>query len=366
MTHPRRIANAVSVVRSQPDLDIRIVEDPAPDNPPGAVRTALRAWESMPDASTHHMVLQDDVQATAGLSRHVTDAVAQLPGRPLCLFTEWASRTAQNARLAVLEGYGLVEVVDRLHTTQGVILPAVIAREFTSFVRGSGVDIDTGVADADLLFGFLRSAGHTVYMTAPNLVEHIELPSLLANDVLRGPRQSPCFDAELTPRHWAVQPVGGPSVVPHMSTDGRSYCHSRRGGCWETEHTLGWLEDRGLSTAYLKHAFHAEMALLPEVVSVRTVVSDAIVFQLWLTALASGHVMREQRGVDSARLGRALAEPAAGLAWSTLVPGALRKTFPLEVSRKLGLALRPMLDRALLGQGRGDAIPVSGRADLDA
>ncbi|MER6633638.1 hypothetical protein ABT301_36415 [Streptomyces sp. NPDC000987] len=348
MTHPSRKDNALRVIRSQGDLAVELVEDPVPHGRPGAARTAQRAWEAMPDASTHHLLLQDDIMATKGLARHLADVIAQVPDAPLCLFTEWASRTAQAVRLSVLEGHGLVEVVDRLHTTQGVVLPAGIVRDFTAHLRGSGIDMVNAVADADLLFEFLRAEGHTVYVTAPNLVEHIELPSLLTNDILRGPRQSPCFDPSLPPRAWSVEPAGRAAVIPHMSTDGRSYCHRRDGGGWSSGQTVDWLAELGVPLPHLFASFRSELAALPQAHQVRAAVADPLVFQLWLTALASGQVMRAERGCDRAALAAAMAEPTAELAWSTLVPGALRKTLPVELGHTLGRALKPMLTRALL------------------
>lgn len=347
MTHPSRRDNALRVMRSQRDLAVELIEDPLPHGRPGAARTAQRGWEAMPDTSTHHLLLQDDILATAGLARHLTDVIAQAPDAPLCLFTEWASKTAQAVRLSVLEGYGLVEVVDRLHTTQGIVLPAGIVRDFTAHLRGSGIDMANAVADADLLFGFLRAEGHTVYVTAPNLVEHIELPSLLTNDILRGPRQSPCFDPSLAPREWAVEPPGRAVVIPHMSTDGRSYCHRRDSTGWSSSQTVDWLADFGVPLPRLFETFRGELAALPQADQVRTVVADTLVFQLWLTALASGQVLRTERGCDTSKLTKALAEPDGGLAWSTLVPGSLRKTLPVELGHSLGEALRSMLTRAL-------------------
>ncbi|HEU5126509.1 MAG TPA: hypothetical protein VFU12_00850 [Glycomyces sp.] len=358
MTHPDRIENARRLAESQPECRIAIVTDPVPDGPPGAVRTAQRAWEAMPEDSTHHVVLQDDVEAVPNLRAHLEQVVASLPEHPICLFTEWASKTAQAVRLGLLEGRGLIEIVDHLHTTQGVILPAATVRAFTDHMRQPGVVTVDSVADADLLFEFLRDRGDLPYITAPNLVEHIELPSLLGNDLLRGPRHSPCFDPLPPERKWEVQRPGALTVIPHFSTEGRSYCHFRSGDRWDRRQTVDVLVDGGVSVPELAEAYTAEMAKLDGGDEVRATASDALVFQLWVTAVASGLVLRQRHGLGAEALDRALRDRDASRAWSTLTRGALRKTFPPEAGARLGDLLAPLVERALLG-----AVPLDVRID---
>lgn len=347
MTHRDRRHSALQLVRSQPAAAIEVVEDPRPDGPPAAVRTAYRAWTAMPPGSTHHLVLQDDVEAVAGLDQHVLAAIAQVPDAALCLFTEWASKTAHAGRMAALQGFGLVEVVDRLHTAQGVLLPAALVHAFTEHLERCGALAADAVADADVLFEFLRGRGRPVYLTVPNLVEHLELPSLLGNDLLRGPRRSPCFRADLPPQQWTVQPAGHPAVVPQMATDGRSYCHLRTPDGWTTQDSVEWLRLRGHSTVALIARFRAQFAALPDGDAALASMAEALVFQVWVTAFASGQVLRDAGG-DAAAFEARLADPMVELAWSTLVPGALRRTLPSEAARSLGRTLGPLLHRALI------------------
>lgn len=347
MTHRDRRDNALRLVRSQPAAAIEVVDDPRPDGPPAAVRTAYRAWKAMPAGSTHHLVLQDDVDAVAGLHQHVLAAVAQVPDAALCLFTEWASKTAHAGRMAALQGYGLVEIVDRLHTAQGVLLPAALVHAFTEHLERCGALAGDAVADADVLFEFLRGRGRPVYLTVPNLVEHLELPSLLGNDMLRGPRRSPCFRGDLPPQQWTVQPAGHPAVVPQLATDGRAYCHVRTADGWAAQDAVNWLRLRGHSTLALIARFQAELAALPDRDTVLAGMAEALVFQVWVTGFASGQVLRDAGG-DAAEVGARLADPTVDLAWSTLVPGALRRTLPPSSGRDLGLTLRPLLYGALL------------------
>ncbi len=112
-------------------------------------------------------------------------------------------------------------------------------------------------------------------------MEHIELPSLLGNDLLRGPRHSPCFDPLPPERKWEVQRPGALTVIPHFSTDGCSYCHFRSGDRWDRRQTVDVLVDGGVSVPELAEAYTAEMAKLDGGDEVRATASDALVFQLW-------------------------------------------------------------------------------------
>jgi hypothetical protein len=348
MTHPSRMESAERLVRSHPELAIKVIVDPRPDGPPAALRTARRAWAAMPATSTHHLVLQDDVQGTAQLGRHVVDAVAAQPLAPLSFFTEWGSKTAQAVRMAALSGRAWAEVVDHLHTSAAVLLPAPLVRDFLAHLATPGVADEDTVADADILFGFLRARGLMPLMSVPNLVEHIELASLLGNDVLRGPRHSPCFDPALPVHDWTAGVWQDTPVLPHFSTrDARSYCHVRTGDGWTARQTVDWLLDRGLPLRELIDHFRTNLNELAGVAQIRSVLAETMLLELWVTAYATGIALREFQGLTPAELDDALRGPVGSRAWSSMVPGAFRKILPLPVSRWLAEALQPLIEQAI-------------------
>ncbi|MEV4511691.1 hypothetical protein AB0K00_22290 [Dactylosporangium sp. NPDC049525] len=353
MTHPDRIESAQRLVDAHPDMSIRIVLDPRPDGPPAAVRTARRAWSAMPGDASHHLVLQDDVRGTAHLGQHVTSAVAAMPDSPLCFFTEWGSKTAQAVRMAALCGDAWAEIVDHLHTSQAVLLPAALVRQLQAHMATPGVADDDAVADADLLFGFLRERGTTPLVSVPNLVEHIELPSLLGNDILRGPRHSPCFDPSLPTHDWGSGVWRPAAVLPQFSTrDARSYCHLREtGGGWTSPQTVDWLRERGLALPELVERFRSRLGALPAAARIRAVIAETMLFELWVTAYAAGVVLREHYGLDPDTAGGRLRAPVADRAWASLVPGALRKILPLPVSHWLAEELRALVRDAVSAGG---------------
>lgn len=355
MTHPSRQQSADRLVQAHPDLPMQIVTDPNPDGPPAALRTARRAWAALPETATHHLVLQDDVRGTAELGWHVRSAVTAMPNTPLCFFTEWGSKTAQLSRLAALAGCHWARIPDHLHTSQAILLPAAIVADFLAHVETPGVAADDTVADADVLFGFLRDRGLEPLVAVPNLVEHIEVPSLLGNSLLRGPRHSPCFDPALPVRPWSSRIFADPPVLPYFSTrEARSLCELRTDGTGhKSQQTVDWLRGQGMPLPALIESFRDALHDLPAVAWIQSAVAETLVFEIWLTAVASGIAIRESHNLHSTALDSAMGDPVAVRYWESFVPGALRKILPLSMSRHLSEELKPLLRAAIRDEPLG-------------
>src|SRR5258706_7233679 len=89
MTHPRRLEAARALRARHPDLNLQLVVDPRPDEPPNALRTARAAWRAVGAGATHHLVVQDDMLLVDGIGALLQQAAAELPTQVLSLFTEW-------------------------------------------------------------------------------------------------------------------------------------------------------------------------------------------------------------------------------------------------------------------------------------
>lgn len=100
MTHPVRLAQAQDLAERL-RLD-GLALDPAPEGPPSALRTALVAWSAAAPEASHHLVVQDDVDAPAELLEIVTGAAARFPDEALVFYTNWHARNGAAARLAAL------------------------------------------------------------------------------------------------------------------------------------------------------------------------------------------------------------------------------------------------------------------------
>lgn len=122
MTHPVRLAQAQDLAERL-RLD-GLALDPAPEGPPSALRTALVAWSAAAPEASHHLVVQDDVDAPAELLEIVTGAAARFPDEALVFYTNWHARNGAAARLAALAGASWVRAVpDEFTPSLAVCLP---------------------------------------------------------------------------------------------------------------------------------------------------------------------------------------------------------------------------------------------------
>jgi hypothetical protein len=316
MTHPQRRARAEHLVHTAPKLHATLVTDPRPEGPATTLRTAICAWAAVPDDATHHLVLQDDIELDANFARSVGNAIATMPDSALAFFTEWGSRTSNMVRVAALTGHRWVEVVDQYVPTQALVLPADIARGFAEYAAREGREADP---DDETMARYLWSTGVPAYVCAPNLVEHLDLPSLVGNGT-HGLRRSAWYD----PR--AGIPAGGPvtildglTTVPYFSWhNGRARCQVRDDPTdtqWRAEFAADVLANRGM----IDHIDDAYFRCLPGLTELRRVVRDDLLRALWVLSVTLGVVAGECPPA-SQRSEAELARPAL----ATLAPGGLR------------------------------------------
>lgn len=172
MTHPVRLAQARDL-SDRLGLD-GLALDPDPEGSPSALRTALVAWSAASPGASHHLVVQDDVDAPAELLEVVTASVSRFPDEALVFYTNWHARNGGAARLAALAGASWVRAVpDEFTPSLAVCLPAATAAAFRAYARDSAERHD------DELFSvFFRERGRMALLAVPNIVEHIGTSSI--------------------------------------------------------------------------------------------------------------------------------------------------------------------------------------------
>ncbi|WP_144119244.1 hypothetical protein [Catellatospora sichuanensis] len=336
-THPRRRPEADALAASQPGLDFEVVEDPEPDGPRSALRTARLAWRRADPGCTHRLLVQDDMRLAPGFARLVRAAVAAQPDRILCLFTEWGSRTSPAVRLAALTGAGWVPLLDPYVPTTAVVLPTAVAHALAEFPA------EPGEPDDVLLLRFARKHGMTPLVSSPNLAEHEQGDSLIGNDVLQGPRRAALFGGP--PGDWAAVLV--PPMVPHLLLfDGVVVCQVPDGEGWRAVPADEFLALSGLSVPDLLDGYAATVAECDPAGRMRRVVADSLLLQLWLAAFCYGVAAYQVVG-DAATVDRALRTVRGAAALRTLAPGALRRFVPGHRLAALSTLVAPLVRQAI-------------------
>lgn len=340
MTHPSRAQAAALLCQRHPELDLRIVVDPVPNEPAGALRTAARAWQAVRDGATHHLVLQDDVLLCDGFAASLRAAIATRADHAVCLFAEWGSRTAHVCRLAALRGAAWAEAVDEYVPSPAIALPAEAARGFGEFASRAVRDGEH--IDDVAMRRYLGAVGIEASVLVPNLAEHLAGPSLAGNDIM-GERRSVCHGGWF-PSAALGAGVSGLPVVPHFSWwEGRSVCCLRdpaAAGGWRKVPSAEFLAARGLSPGDLRDRFSRAVADVDAAGTVRDTVSGILLFQLWLTAVALGAVAGDH-------VGAVVDTPVARRALATLAPGGLRRFVPEARLAALAIAMEPLVRDAV-------------------
>jgi len=361
MTHPRRMESATRLSETYPELGLRIAVDPEPESPPSTLRTALRAWQMIDPDATHHLVLQDDVILCDDFRSVLLDAIATMPGHPLALFAEWGSRTAHMMRLAALRGACWAEAADTMVPAQAVVLPAALAQGFIARVTG---DPDIGDDDAIVLASYLESVEAVLYVPTVSLVDHTTVPSLLGNDLVSGPRRSPCFTPGLaTAQPWTSSVLAGLPVVPYLSTlEGRSVCclrDARARAEWSMVPARDWLGDHGFPPSRLRAGFFAACDL-PGFAEASEHIGQPLLYELWITMIVYGMVIGTWREASPAWLEQAIERPAPARSLPTIVVGAYRRLLPERILLDLSVQLTPLLrDGIRYGVTASRAFPAS-------
>ncbi|MET9802586.1 hypothetical protein [Streptomyces sp. NPDC006368] len=215
MAHPRRRAQAEALLASLAVEDRLLVLDPDPDGPPTPLRTAARAWAGPYGTATHRLVLQDDVLPSAGFLGRVGAALAARPDDPIAFYANWNHWNGAAVRLAALSGAAWAEAIpDEYAPSLALALPLALAADFAAYARSALAR--GGVPDDEALAAFLRERGRRLYISVPNLVEHLGGDSLVGNQN-QGPRLSACFaDDAAGAAQGGTATLGALPFYPHF------------------------------------------------------------------------------------------------------------------------------------------------------
>lgn len=325
-THPARSAEAHRLRASLAPLDAYLAIDPDPDGPRLAMRSARLAFDAAGQEYAHHLVIQDDLWIPEGFVEAVWQATTLYPDAIISFFAEWGGPTATLARWATLTQATAVPVVGGYLPTPAVALPSELSLELAHYLR---TEAETNSPDDEAILRFARRTGTPTLLLVPNLVEHIDTPSLVGND-WQGVRRSVCVLPEPSVSH-DVQVLAAPRMVPFVQWNGgvsmMVYTDPHRGG-WRP--TLDVLTEWGISVAGRVDACRAVFASRPGFAVIRGRIEDGQLFALWLTAVAMGATMAAHWPAAVAALESRLATPAAAQALRTMAPGALRRLVDTE------------------------------------
>ena len=301
MTHPTRLRAARRLCVALSPIEARPAVDPEPHAKPGAMRSARLAWAAAEPHATHHLVLQDDVEPAAGFAAAVAAGVAQHPDAALSFFAEWGSRTAALVRLAAMAGASWVPMINPYVPTQALVLPAPLAADLAAFLREETADDEP---DDEAILRFLERRGTRMLVSVPNVVEHLDLPSLTGNEG-HGVRRAACL---LDGPELGSSVLDPPPLLPFLAwvdataTTVDTTSFARRP-------TLDVLTARGLDGDRIVAACEP---LLSDVL--RADIGPGYLTELWVTAVATG-VLGPASDLDT---------PIVRAALRTMAPGALR------------------------------------------
>jgi hypothetical protein len=207
MHHPARSAQIPALVRACEPVPAQVVADPEPDDTPSPLRTAKLAWAAAAAAdSTHHLVLQDDVELISGFAGHVRRMLQRCPRHAVALCVNWDSpHNSYAVRVAATLGSPWALLSTREWApTLGFVLPTDIAVELGAYLARFP---DDHKDDDELIVTFCREREVPVVAAVPHLIDHKSLPSVAGNDS-HGARHAVVF----TPRwpadnaHWDTTP----------------------------------------------------------------------------------------------------------------------------------------------------------------
>jgi nucleoside-diphosphate-sugar epimerase len=334
MSHPRRRERAEAMVAQAPAGMLEVVADPDPAGSPSAFRTSLLGWSSVPERSTHHMLLHDDLTLSRSFFVRAHRAVCARPDAALALFAFWNSRNAAAVRLGALAGARWVSAAGEYVPTPALVLPRDVALSYVDYAR----DLGGTWADDVLMYRFLRAHRIPVHVAVPNLAQHDDLPSLVENDY-QGLRRAACYLDDDPDEDESHRLDSGP-VIPFVKY-GRARCAVRVPGSrlprWQDVATEQYLAGLGQPVDELERRADrdADQVRLDEV-------DPAALRAVWLTGYAMG-VVHARAGRE-----RVPAEPGGVLdrALATLGPGGLCHALGARVLEQASEGLR-----ALAGNG---------------
>ncbi|MDI5936645.1 MULTISPECIES: hypothetical protein [unclassified Micromonospora] len=399
MTHQRRYDMALSLRNEHPELDLRICADDGVCGEAGSLRSARKAWAAVRPGATHHMVLQDDVQLPPDMVQTLLPLLESRPDAVICLFVEWGAWSASAARIAALAGAGWVDVVDEYIPSQGIVMPADLARSADTHLRES---LTRQEPDDWALMGFLQSQGVTPILAVPNVVEHDSGPSLTGNDH-HGLRRSVCWmpgaataqtlsrglsDLDLMPSmSYSYRPgqdaesamrvvPEAPSLDPDAPVDTGAHFWVRDGkpGRWRKVPARPVFADLGVSAADLAAMTDEALARFPGRAEATRLLGDYLLTEFWIAAFSLGmRAAQITTGTDAAsRLD--YTTPVADQALSTMAMGAFRNVLPQSQYDVASRLLKPLVVEGVRSGEQWSrahrdvlsaAVPTPGRGDTE-
>lgn len=163
-----------------------ITVDPGDDepSPAGVWRCAKAAWRSyIGKPVTHVCVIQDDVILCDDFVRLAEERIAEMPNDALTFFSR---RTA--VRVAANHGERWVEFPGRdFLMAQAVVMPVTYVEPFITWADRFVAETE---GDDVRLSAWLQNCGAKIYASAPSLVDHRQVPSLMkGRSTKRGARK---------------------------------------------------------------------------------------------------------------------------------------------------------------------------------
>ncbi|MBR7831881.1 hypothetical protein KDL01_01335 [Actinospica durhamensis] len=343
MTHPRRLAAAERLAAHHPELGLEIVVDPEPESGT-SLSAALAAWSRADPTATHHLVLQDDVILCENFAEQLLYAVRSHPAAAISLFAEWGSRSATTVRLAAVRGQNAALAADPFTPTQALVLPTEWAAKFAAESVG-----EHGPDDV-VMRRFLGTHKVPSIVTAPNLVDHDDRPSLTGNG-FQGPRRSVWFAAHADLRAGAGGIAGDDlDQLPHVDW-------WRLVAEWfrcDPASEPGWfgapLAERlppELSAEVLHARYTEDLRRIDRDGALRETLTDIVLFELWRGYFALGLGAHTDPDLVAERL----SAPGRS-ALATAFPGALRRCLAPETLDRLTPAGTELVIAAVLSAVR--------------
>jgi hypothetical protein len=255
----------------------------------------LAAWSSIPDGSTHHFLLQDDMVLSSTFYERVQNAAKTIPDAALALFAFWDSRNGAAVRQGALSGARWVPAANEYLPGAALMLPRDVAHGYVEYAREH-----SGTWPDDVLMNrFLKHEGIAAYVAVPSLVEHEDLAGLVGNN-FHPLRRSSCFFAE-DPSVGEHPDLLDLSAIPFFER-GVAQCAVRMPNGWRTI----------LCEEYLRR-FDIPPGDLPA----RSEFDSPAHWGVWLTAFTMGVINRFE-GHDVSKSGLVLDR-----ALETIGPGGL-------------------------------------------
>ncbi|SEB31418.1 hypothetical protein SAMN04490356_0434 [Streptomyces melanosporofaciens] len=325
MVHPRRMEAALGLVRSARRGFLDIVLDPEPEAPV-SLRTAMRAWASVPRWATHHLVLEDDAQLSSGFAEQAERAATAAPDDAIAFYSNWNARNGGAVRLGALAGARWVTSAAEYTPTVALMLPADIAEGFAPYARRHGDEWPDDVVMAR----YLSHAGVRTLIAVPNLVQHGDLPSLSGND-FHGLRLAACLAPDPGDRPWCLADLVDPAVVPYFEF-GVAQCQITYPG-QDRRLTVGsrrFAPYLGIDTvrcsAELVQALTSDPGLAH---SISSALPSRTVEELWNAAYVLGFLGQRHGGGDDVekQIATWRSDPLVDSALHTLGPGGLCTSF---------------------------------------